>query len=371
MRRLFIACLALLALAVPAGAANRMWNPLIVVTPGATSGTGGVCNLKISPSIVGGGLVTGDTVNVTGIGGATGCNVTTTIHVISATNIELDGTTFGGAWTSGGCVAGGHWTATNTANWASSSTATCGSGGQTVPGAADAVTIDANSLASTIIVDAAFTISTLTWGAFPGTLDFSVSNPTVQASSFGGAGTAVRTINCGTATFNMPGSASVTQPWDYSTATNLTSNCGSATFNFTGTSTNTRTFSTGAKIFGTINVTSAVAPTVPFTIALGGGATFTSLNVSGPGYLVMTAGQTLTLTNLSIANATTVNPVLISNGSNSRSTLTVSGTTTINNAALFGLNFTNAATATNSWDMGNNNNVTITPPAKGSGLVSN
>lgn len=49
-----------------------------------------------------GGLVTGDVAVTSSVGGATGANGTATITVVDGTHIDLQGTTFGGSYTSGG-----------------------------------------------------------------------------------------------------------------------------------------------------------------------------------------------------------------------------------------------------------------------------
>lgn len=56
------------------------------------------------------GLTTGARITVSGVLGATGANITATITRISADDFDLDGSTFGGSYTSGGVwtLTGGH-----------------------------------------------------------------------------------------------------------------------------------------------------------------------------------------------------------------------------------------------------------------------
>lgn len=73
---------------------------------GAVSGTGAVCRLTMASTAS---LAEGQKIIVAGIAGATGCNtasppVGSTTHIVDGTHIELTGTTFGGAYTSGGTV---------------------------------------------------------------------------------------------------------------------------------------------------------------------------------------------------------------------------------------------------------------------------
>jgi hypothetical protein len=68
---------------------------------GAVSGTAAVCRLTMASTAS---LAESQRVIVAAIAGATGCNVTAAVHIVDATHIELTGTTFGGAYTSGGTV---------------------------------------------------------------------------------------------------------------------------------------------------------------------------------------------------------------------------------------------------------------------------
>ena len=98
-----------------AAAGGCFWVPLAV--SGAVSGTGSVCRLTVLNTA---GLVSGTSVIVAGLVGATECNGTTTVStVVDGTHLELAGTTFTSVYVSGGTVAGGQWTATSAANWAS------------------------------------------------------------------------------------------------------------------------------------------------------------------------------------------------------------------------------------------------------------
>ncbi len=134
--RLILAAIAVLLLAGSAEAANRFWVPLTVT--GAANNGSGLCRIQVGAGLATG-KVTGETVTVASVSGATGCNVTTTITAIDSTHFDLVGTTFGGAYVSGGTVAGGTWNATNIGNWGTSS----GTGsGAAIPGTADAVTFD-------------------------------------------------------------------------------------------------------------------------------------------------------------------------------------------------------------------------------------
>ena len=112
----------------------------------------------------------------------------------------------------------GTWNATNTANWAAT---TGGAGGQSVPVAADVVTFDASSGGGVVTVNTNFNITSLTIGAFTGTLDFSANNNSPTMGSFSGTGTGTRTLNMGSGTWTISGAGG---PWSISTSTNMTLN---------------------------------------------------------------------------------------------------------------------------------------------------
>jgi len=85
-----------------AAAGGCFWVPLAV--SGAVSGTGSVCRLTVLNTA---GLVSGTSVIVAGLVGATECNGTTTVStVVDGTHLELAGTTFTSVYVSGGTVAG-------------------------------------------------------------------------------------------------------------------------------------------------------------------------------------------------------------------------------------------------------------------------
>lgn len=68
---------------------------------GAAAGTGGVIRLTVSDTSF---FITGETGNVSGVNGTTEANGNWTFTVIDATHLELQGSTFVHAWTSGGNV---------------------------------------------------------------------------------------------------------------------------------------------------------------------------------------------------------------------------------------------------------------------------
>lgn len=353
---------------VPANTAARFWNPYIV--SGAISGAGGVCQLVISPAITGSGLIAGTPVSVTGVTGATGCNVSATISaVVDSTHIELTGTTFGGVYVSGGCVGGGEWTTTNTSNWAGSSTATCGSGGSSVPGTSDAITLDANSLSGTIRPAATITnFQSLTSSAFTGTLDFNVNNPSFTMSanpSWTDAATGVHTINMGsgTWTFSLTSGTAIS----ISTGANLTLNANTSTILLSATATATRSLTVaGTRTFNNFTVNNSVMN--PFVISLSNASTtvFNNVTFTNVQFVLTAAAGTFTINGTWTWDGTSSKQgILYANGG--VSTITVANANTLSYLAINGVTKAGAGsiTANNSFDAGGNTSVTINAPAGG------
>lgn len=362
MKKLLLA-LALFLLPISAEAANRFWAPLVV--SGAVSGTAGVCRLTIS-AITGSGQLAGDTVNVTGVTGATGCNVSTTIStVVDSTHIELSGTTFGGAYVSGGLVGGGHWNTGNTTNWSAS---TGGAGGASAPINGDNITFDSSSGAGTVTLDATLggkLFGTCTADSMTNlTLDFSVNNPTISFSLFSSNSSTVRAVNFGTSNITITGAGGLNH-FNFTTTTNLTATFGSSTINFVPSA-----------FFG---IPAVALNTLTYgTINFNGNGFANQYNVSGAatiGTLGFTGPLAINLPSLTITN--TINwagssAALIEVGSQNTgggNTLTLSAAGGAASWASFrGLTAaTNSITATNSFDLKGNTNISITPPSVGGG----
>ena len=99
----FTTWLALVAAAPPVGAAG-----LAQTICNATNNGSGAVRITLCPGQPGtGGWATGTFKTVTGVGGATGANGAQTITVIDQLTVDLQGTTFGGTYTSGGVIGTG------------------------------------------------------------------------------------------------------------------------------------------------------------------------------------------------------------------------------------------------------------------------
>lgn len=119
------------------------------------------------------------------------------------------------------------WTNADTSIWSATSG---GASGASVPGSGDTVTLDANSGTGILQPNYDFTVTSITMGAFGGTLDFSINNNNPTLNSLNCSGTGIRTFNMGNGTWNVVGNS--TTIWTTSTSTNLTFNANNSTLQF-------------------------------------------------------------------------------------------------------------------------------------------
>jgi len=144
----------------------------------------------------------------------------------------------------------GTWDSSTTTNWSATSG---GAGGASVPGASDDVTFDASSGGGTVTPNYNMTVTSITMGAFTGTLDFSANNKSPTMSTFDFSGTGVRTLNMGTGTFTITGSSAC---FNGGVNTNLTFLGGSCTIILTYSGASSRNISLGGgPTLGTVYVT--------------------------------------------------------------------------------------------------------------------
>jgi hypothetical protein len=142
----------------------------------------------------------------------------------------------------------GTWNGSSTANWASTSG---GASGQSVPGSADTVTFDASSGGGVVTVNTNFNITSLTMGAFTGTLDFSVNNNSPTMGTFSGTGVGTRTLNMGAGTWTITGTGTC---WNIGTSTNMTLNAQQSRILMTNTSATACGFSGGNLTYYTLEL---------------------------------------------------------------------------------------------------------------------
>jgi len=263
----------------------------------------------------------------------------------------------------------GTWDASDTTHWAAS---TGGAGGQSVPGSADTVTLDANSGGGTVTPNTTVTVQSITCGAFTGTLDFSANNNNVTLSAnagMNGSGSGTRTINLGNGTWTLTATGAGVTPWNFGTVTNLTFNANSSTIAFSGNNSQSRTFNGGGL---TYNALSIGANTSGGQLIINGANTFASVAITAPNAIELPASTTTTITAaFNWAGSSSNQIVVYTSNTNLTSTISVaSGSPTMSWVGLRNIVCTGGGTftATNSFNLGLNTGITITAPTGGGSI---
>lgn len=254
----------------------------------------------------------------------------------------------------------GTWDGSDTTHWAATSG---GAGGQTVPGSGDTVTLDANSGGGTVTVNTTVNVTSITAGAFTGTLDFATNNNNVTASTVSFSGSGTRTINMGSGTWTI--TATSATPFDVGTTTGLTASFASANIVFSANAAS-RTFSGGSQSYGSLTVNSNSTKGVVNVSSV----TFGSVTVNSGNSLLLAQGATTTVSGAITMNGTSSAPVGLSSNApqTNAATLSVGSASTLDWCAITRITKSGAGsiTATNSFDLGSSG-ITITAPSTGSG----
>lgn len=256
----------------------------------------------------------------------------------------------------------GTWDTTDTTHWAATSN---GAGGQSVPGSADPVTMDANSGGGTITVNGNHNVQGINCGGYTnGTLDFSVNTNTITIGAFGfnNSGSVTRTVKLGACTFFTTNLA-------FNVVTGLTFIAGTSTINMTGgasagiTTGGTNVITFNKIIFGSISTPNA-------TSSVSGIFSINTLefDLTNPGIIFSIQGGTnLTINNSFRWSGRPNRPIaVIANTSGAGNTITLSSGKAglIEWANIYGVTFTGGGTfvAKNSFDGSFNSGITIYPP---------
>lgn len=255
----------------------------------------------------------------------------------------------------------GTWDAATTTHWASTSG---GAGGASVPGGVDTVTFDGSSGGGTVTVNTTVFITSLTWGAFTGTIDFSVNNNnvTIQAT-FSGTGTGTRTFKMGSGTWWIV-SASTQFNWNMTTITNLTFDAGTSTLRLTANVSGAHTFTPNASLtYATVQISAAISNAT--TVEIATNLVCGDFSAVSPNRILLSG--TITASSFTLTGASGTSPVTLHSKTplTTRSISLSSGSTiAIAWAALGDLACTGGATFTaqNSFNLGANSGVTITGP---------
>lgn len=258
----------------------------------------------------------------------------------------------------------GTWDLSDTTHWAAS---TGGAGGQTAPGSADAVTLDASSGGGTATpaYGGTGTFQSITCGAFTGTIAWNTNNENVTLSAIAGficSGTGARTISLGNGIWTFTGTSFNTAIWNLSIVTNLTFNANSSILDFTGNITGAggggSMFTGGGLTYSTVRVSGQTGVTI-FTMT--GTNTFSVLTIAGRNRLILSSNQTVSTLNL---NGSPSAVVLVASNSFGLLTRTLTVTTLNANWAAFSdiIMSGSGLVANNSFDLGNNSGFTINSP---------
>lgn len=265
----------------------------------------------------------------------------------------------------------GTWDNSDTTHWSGSSG---GAGGSSVPASGDTVTFDGSSGGGTVTVAATIngsnTITSITMGAFTGTLDFSVNNPSITMGTFSITGTGTRTLSMGSGTFTL--TSANANVWDATTTTNLTFNKGTSTIksNYTGTLSGKATLVLGTLSYSTVSI--AAAASAGTLVGFSGSATVDNLLIAAPNVVEFGNNQTLTVNNaFTFTGTSSAGLILQSNSSFVVATVAVGAASTIQWASIARMTFTtNSVTATNSMNLGSVTGATITGPStSGGGII--
>lgn len=258
----------------------------------------------------------------------------------------------------------GTWDNTLTTNWAATSG---GAPLASAPVSGDTVTFDGNSGGGTVTVNATITISSLTTGAFTGTIDFSANNnninigivtqPAGVAWIDNGSGT--HTINMGNGTWSVD--ANINNSVVSLSGANLTLNSNSSLISIAARANGNRTFTGGAKTFNNVTFNGAASSSITFGVA---GTTISTLTLTNQAVAIFSANYTIAT--LSVTSSASLPVDIRSTTIGTARTITLTNNFTTNYLSLQDITFSGGTnTASNSFDFGNNTGITITGPSGG------
>lgn len=257
----------------------------------------------------------------------------------------------------------GTWDASTTTNWAASSG---GAGGETVPGSGDTVTFDGSSGGGTVTVNTTVNVTSITMGAFTGTLDFATNDNNVTLVSWSGTGSGTRTLNMGDGTWTITGTTGTV--FTNQTSTNFTMNANGSTLLITAALTGTRTIDFGSRTYNIVTLVDTSGLSLPTDLF--GACTIATLNLTPPVHVRGAPGVSHTVTNAINWAGTAYNSVIqigtsSTTGVNAQFPLTGGGTMAW--ATFRSVTFTGSPVASNSFDLGDNSGITINGPSGGGG----
>lgn len=258
----------------------------------------------------------------------------------------------------------GTWDASDTTHWAATSG---GAGGQSVPGSADSVFLDASSGGGTVTVNfgGLITLVSMDCSAFTGTLDFATNDNSVTLTGSGnvftGGTTATKTINMGDGTWTLSNATNAVFTLSGANA-NLTFNANGSTIAFTGAG--TKTIIAGGKTFN--NITAAASSgTGNFNINSGSSLTASSLSIAAPN--LFQAANNGTITTLSFTGTSASTPIIMNAGGLTTRTMAIANNFTPSWCSIDTITFSGGThVASNSFGV-NVSGITVNAPPGSSG----
>jgi len=228
------------------------------------------------------------------------------------------------------------------------------------------ITINDGGAGGTVTLQDTLTMNGTTSGVFTLTAGtFNANNQNLTLSTFTASNSNTRTLTMGSGTWTLTGEVGI---WTLTTITGLTFNKDTSTIVIaTAPDQQARTFAAGAPTGG-YNIVTVNANTQSAPLGFSGAATFATFNISGPNWLVLTSGVTLTVTNAFTWTGTTTALIGMESSGTGQATISVaSGSPTVAYGAFRNMAFTGGATftANNSFSLGNNSGITINAPAAG------
>lgn len=265
---------------------------------------------------------------------------------------------------------GGTGNINDTTHWSSASggtVSTCAASGGWPNSTADTGTFDASSGGGTITRNVSWTIGTLNIAAFTGTFGNSGDTSAVNFNTFTNNGSGTRSFNMGASTWTCGIQGTSACTWNQNTATNLTFAANTSTLVLDGsTSSAQSTFSPGAFTYNVITFNPDAQGNRGWS-GPNGNSTIGTLNIASPNTFKMVNGSNTSVTTLNFTGGSpsvSAWVTFVTAAANNIYTLTLTNPATCNYCIIQAMTVaTSSLTANNSVNLGQNTNVSVTPPS--------
>ena len=268
-----------------------------------------------------------------------------------------------------GCFwVGGTGSINDTTHWSNASGgsgSTCGAAGGWPNSASDDGTFNASSGGGTITRNVNWTTRFLDVAAFTGTFGNAGDTATVTTLGFTNNGSGTRTVNLGASTWTISTAGS----WTQTGATNLTFNANTSTIVFSGsTSATNQVANFGTFTYNVVTFNAESAQSNKGT-TWNASATIPTLNIAAPNTFLMSNATNNSITTFNVTGGSLSAFVsFLSIAGGNQFTYTFAGAAACSFCIFRDMiAATSAITATNSITLGNNTNISVTPPSAGGG----